>query len=196
VPLSLDADSFAKSGSFPELRIGESGKAVGGIMLRPVSDSVHVIDTCDNTLIFLSAAFSIPQGVCAPMVMRGNRLTTVSNASHAGDQLAMYLYGLGATAPGPGPSIIDRLPKPIQQFQLIFDFRPNALASPAVAGFGVTHSPPFIAYTGGGVYPINFRVPSIPVGIPSCDGVRVTSNMTVTVSGPNSFDAARICVAP
>jgi hypothetical protein len=196
VPFSLDADSFAKSGLFPELRIGENGKTMGGILLRPVTDSVHVIDTCDNTLIYLSAAFSIPQVVCAPMVMRGDRLTTVSNPSHAGDQLAMYLYGLGATVPGPGPSIIDRLPKPIQQFQLNFDFRPNALASPAVTGFGVTDSPLFTAYTGAGLYLINFRVPAIPAGIPSCDGVKVTSNMTVTVSGPNSFDAARICVAP
>src|SRR5260370_30543783 len=126
------------------------------------------------------------------MVVNGGRLDSPRNPGPGGGAVAMYLYGLGATAPGPGPSIIDRLPRPIQQFQLNFDFRPNAPASPAVAGFGVTDSPVFIAYLGAGLYQINFLVPAIPADVPLCDGVKVKSNMTVTGSGPNSFYAPQI----
>jgi hypothetical protein len=196
VPFSIHTDYLAKGEPVPQLRIGENGAVVGAVMLRPVSDSVHVIGTCDNTLIFLSAAFDIPQGFCVPMVMNGQRLDTLTNPSHVGDTLAMWLYGLGATTPGPGPDLINNLPKPIQQFRLNFDFRPNATGSPAVAGFGLTDSPRFVAYLGAGLYQINFTVPAIPAGVPLCDNVRVKSNLTVTVSGSNSFDAAQICVAP
>lgn len=196
VPFTIHTDYQAKGEPAPELRISESGTPVGGVTLRPVSDYVHVIDTCDNTLIFLSAAFDYPAGFCQPMVMNGQRLDTPLNPSHGGSLLAMWLYGLGATVPGPGPDLIDNLPKPVQQFQLNFDFRPNATGSPAVAGFGVTDSPRFVAYLGAGLYQINFVIPPIPAGVPLCDGVKVKSNLTVTVSGTNSFDAAQICVAP
>ena len=36
----------------------------------------------------------------------------------------------------------------------------------------------------------------VPAGLPACDGVRIKSNLTVTVTGPNSSDAAQICVLP
>src|SRR5260370_2503781 len=114
-PFSIHADYLAKGEPLPQLRIGENGKTVGGIMPAAVSDNVHVIDTCDNTLIFLSAAFDVPQVACSPMVMNGARLASPTNPGHAGSALAMYLYGLGATTPGPGPSIIDRVPSPIHQ---------------------------------------------------------------------------------
>jgi len=65
-----------------------------------------------------------------------------------------------------------------------------------VAGFGVTASPLFAAYSGAGTYQVNFQVPQIPAGLPACDGQKIKSNLTVTISGSNSFDAAQICVAP
>jgi hypothetical protein len=63
-----------------------------------------------------------------------------------------------------------------------------------VPGFGVTSAPLFAAYVGAGTYQVNFAVPQVPAGLPPCDGVRIKSNLTVTITGPNSSDAAQICV--
>jgi hypothetical protein len=54
----------------------------------------------------------------------------------------------------------------------------------------------FAAYVGAGLYQVNFAIPPIPAGVPACDGSKIKSNLTVTISGPNSYDAAQICVVP
>ena len=198
IPFELETDFAAQDDPFPWLRINENGKPVGGVLLRPVSDNVHVINTCDDTQVFISAAISVPQNVCAHDVMVGGALNSLYNLAHAGDQLAVWLYGMGAkTQQAPDCCFSpDQLSKPVQRFELNFDFRPNAPAFPVVPGFGLTSAPLFAAYVGGGAYQVNFAVPSVPAGLPACDGVRIKSNLTVTVTGPNSSDAAQICVAP
>ena len=40
----------------PTLRVSEGGHVVGGVFLRPVSENAHVLNTCDATLIYISAA--------------------------------------------------------------------------------------------------------------------------------------------
>jgi hypothetical protein len=130
--------------------------------------------------------------------MVGNALNSLYNLAHAGDQLAVWLYGMGAkTQQAPDCcNSPDQLSKPVQSFQLNFDFRPNAPPFPVVPGFGLTNAPLFTAYVGGGLYQMNLAVPPVPAGLPACDGVKIKSNLTVTVTGPNSSDAAQICVAP
>lgn len=198
VPFELETDYAINEDPQPWLRISENGKQVGGVALRPVTDSVHVINTCDDSQIFISAAYTVPGNVCAPVVMVGGSLNSLYNLAHGGDQLAVWLYGMGAkTQPAPGCcNSPDQLSRPVQDFQLNFDFRPNAPASPVVPGFGLSSAPSFAGYTGLGTYQVNFAVPPVPAGLPACDGVKIKSNLTVTVTGPNSFDAARICVAP
>jgi hypothetical protein len=83
----------------------------------------------------------------------------------------------------------------VTDVQLNFDFRPNAPASPPVAGFGITAAPVYFGYTGGGLYQVNFAIPPVPRGLPACDGNKITSNLTVTIAGRNSNDAAKLCVA-
>ena len=168
------------------------------MILHPVTDSVHVINTCDDSQIFLSAAFSVPQNICSPMVMVGSLLNSLYNLAHAGDELAVWLYGMGAiTRAAPNCCAIpDQLSKPVEQYQLNFDFRPNVPASPAVAGFGVTAAPLFAGHVGAGTYQVNFLVPPVPAGLPACDGVKIKSNLTVTITEANSYDAALLCVAP
>ena len=195
IPFTLHSNYASLGEPPPQLRISENGITVGTVLLRPVSDFVHVLNTCDGTLVYLSAAYSVPQDVCTPAVMVGDKLNSLYNLAHAGDQLAMWLYGLGPISAGSGGAVLpENLAKPVQSFQLNFDYRPNVPASPAVPGFGVTAAPVFAAYTGG-TYQINFVVPPVPAGTPACDGVKVKSNLTVTVTGANSFDAALLCVA-
>lgn len=189
IPFSLHTDYAAKGEPMPELRISEQGAPAGGILLWPVSDGVHVLNTCDGTLIYISAAATLPPGACVPVVMDAFRLKSPLNPAHGGEQVAMYLYGLGAVTQTGNP-----LPKPLGEFLLNFDFRPNAPASPVVPGFGTLRSPMFTGYVNGGLYVVNFVIPPVPDGVPACDGTTVRSNLTVTLTGPNSYDAAQLCV--
>ena len=198
IPFELETDFASKNHAAPILRISEKGRQVGGVILHPVTDNVHVLNTCDDTQIYLSAAYSVPQNICSPAVMVGNALNSLYNLAHAGDVLAVWLFGMGAKTATP-PNCCnspDDLSKPVQPFQLNFDFRPNVPASPAVPGFGITSAPAFAAFTGAGTFQLNFVVPPVPAGLPPCDGVKVKSNLTVTFTGPNSYDAAQLCVAP
>jgi len=182
----------------PALRVTQNGKAAGGVSLRPLADNVHVLNTCDDSQIFISAAYSVPQNVCTPVVMVNNQLNSLYNLAHGGDQLAMWAYGLGAkTEQSPQCcNSPEQLAKPVQQVTFNFDYQANAPASRAMPGLGQTADPTFAAYVGGGVYQLNFVIPAPPADLPACDGVKVNSNLTVTVTGPNSQDAAQLCVAP
>jgi len=197
VPFELETDYVAKGDPAPILQVSENGKVVGGVSLHPVSDNVHIVNTCDDSQIYISAAYSVPQNVCAADVMDNGLLNSLYNLAHGGDEIAVWLYGMGAvTAQAPGCCVSpDQLSKPVQPFQLNFDFRPNAPASPAVPGFGVTAPPLFAVYVAG-LYQVNLQVPPVPSGLPACDGVKIKSNLTITFTGPNSYDAAQICVAP
>jgi len=174
-------------GNSPILRVSEGGQMVGTVLLRAVSDNIHVLNTCDGTLISISAAYSVPGDICAPVALDNFELNSLYNLAHSGDGVAAYAYGLGALANGN----VDAPSQLIQTFQVSFDFRPNAAASRVGSGFGLTAAPAFVGYTGGGTYQINFAIPSIPDGLPACDGVAIKSNLTVTISGPNSFELSR-----
>ena len=196
VPFELETNFVANNDPAPQLRISENGAPVGAVSLLPVTDSVHVLNTCDDSQVSISAAISVPQNICAPVVMVGGALNSLYNLAQSGQELAVWLYGMGAITP-PGPNCCnspDQLSQPVQSFQLNFDYRPNAPAFPVVSGFGVTSAPVFMAYVGGGLYQVNFIVPPAPTGLPACDGVKIKSNLTVTLTGPNSSDAAQICV--
>ena len=179
-------------GNAPRLRVSENGQVVGTVLVRAVTDNVHVLNTCDYTLISISAADSVPKDICAPVALSHNRLNSLYNLSHSGDGVAAYAYGLGARA----NDSFGADSQLVQPYQVSFDFRLNASASRVVTGFGPISAPLFVGYAGGGTYQINFSIPQVPLGLPACDGVAIKSNLTVTISGPNSFDAVPLCVAP
>lgn len=194
IPFSL------RMGIFPYLRISENGAPVGAVLLRPVSDRIHVINTCDGTQMLVGASSSAPPDICTPAVLVNARLNSLYNLVRGGDHLAMWAFGLGAVTaqapPATDPVSPDRVIKPVEFVRLNFDYRPNAPASPAIPGYGLTGEPTFVGHIGAGSYQINFAVPPVPPGVPPCDGVKIKSNLTVTISGPNSFDAAHLCVQP
>ena len=95
-------------------------------------------------------------------------------------------------------------PVPTQTtFTLDFNYHANALAAkPGTPG----PQPLFAGLTPGyvGLYQVNFVVPPVPMGTRPCEDTGdmlipgrnpVLSNLTVSVGGAVSFDAARICVA-
>jgi uncharacterized protein (TIGR03437 family) len=196
IPFELETQPGA--GKSPALRISANGKLVGGVAIRAVTDNVHVLNTCDDTQTYISAAYSIPQDLCAPVVMVNNKLNSLYNLARGGDSLALWAYGLGAKTEQKTPccNSPEEFSNPVHPVTLNFDYRVNAPASRAVPGFGQTADPFFAAYVNGGMYQVNFTLPATPAGLPACDGVTVKSNLTVTVTGSNSQDAAQLCVAP
>ncbi len=66
-------------------------------------------------------------------------------------------------------------------------------------GYGLTGKPLLaVGAPWGGLYQVNFIVPPPPAGtiLAECDGKIIRSNLTVTLSGINSFDSASFCVRP
>ena len=168
VPFELETDP--SSISFPIFRVTDNGKPAGGVGLRPIADNVHVLNLCDDTQTFVSAAYSVPQDVCASVVMGQNKLNSLYNLAHGGEELAMWVYGMGAKTEQAANCCMtpEQLSKPVQTFMLNFDFRANAPASPAIAGIGLTGTPNFAVYVGG-LYQVNFRLPAVPADVPRCD---------------------------
>jgi uncharacterized protein (TIGR03437 family) len=194
IPFSLKNTNIP----FPLLRIKDNGAPVGAVSIRGVSDKIHIMNTCDATLIIVGAASTAPPNICTPAVLVNGALNSLYNLVKPGDHLAMWAYGLGnlnPEAPPPNTDPATVFPPPAF-LRLNFDYRPNAPASPAVPGHGVTATPEYIGHMGHGSYQINFAVPAPPAGLPTCDGVNIKSNLTVTLSGPNSYDAAQLCVDP
>ena len=113
--IPFELESYGAAGDpFPQLRISQNGTPVGGVSLIPVTDNVHVLNTCDYDQIYISAAFSVPQKVCAADVMGGAGLylNSLYNLARGGDELAMWLFGMGATTvPSAILMNIDRAPK-------------------------------------------------------------------------------------
>ena len=140
----------------------------------------------------------------------GSRVTLNSPAK-SGEELVMWVSGLGQTMPPvlagqPSPS-----PAPVTAaaFQLYFDYRPNSAAyrpyCPAPQGCGAVQ-PLFSGLTPGyaGLYQVNFVVPAPPAGTPPCNDntphnipnpSSVFSNLTVSIFYV-SLDGAEICVDP
>ena len=46
----------------PQLQISQNRTPLGAVSLSPVSDNVRVMNTCDDTLLVIPAAVSVPQG--------------------------------------------------------------------------------------------------------------------------------------
>ena len=190
IPFELNPE-----GDQSALRFKEHGTAFADVALNAVTDSVHVINSCDQTGISLSLASGLPAGTCAPMVMhaRGPLISSTSPAT-PGETLVLWAYGLGAID---HPIISDccaspdQLPLASQPFTMSFS-SPDP-ARPVLRRL-VVAAPTYAGMVGAGVYQVQFVVPDAPSDIARC---RLKSgNLKVLLSGPNSADAAEICVKP
>lgn len=185
--LSPDADS-------PALVINDRGRDLSPIPLRPVLDRIHILNSCDMVAVFVGV-FSQLQEQCSPVITHANGSpVTRQNPAHPGEVLVAWAYGLGV--PG-GSAVAGGISWRVAQNppELHFQYRPNA------AGMRVIQQPGTRpVFTGlmapWGLYQTNFAIPELPAGLAlsACDGVEIRSNLTITFSGANSQDSARICV--
>ncbi|SPE24042.1 exported hypothetical protein [Candidatus Sulfopaludibacter sp. SbA3] len=190
IPYELDP----ASGDQAQLNVQENGATSAQVVLNPVTDSVHVINTCDQTGIFLSIAVGLPDGSCVPIVMHPGGLVTPTSPAKPGETLVLWAYGLGAIdhpVPNPCCSSPDQLPLAAQPFNLSFSYL-DAGAFP-MRRLGVA-TPSYTGMTGAGLYQVQFVVPAAPASLSPCSGR--SGNLTVQVSGPASADTATICLQP
>lgn len=191
------------------LRIAGPNGNQASILLQPQLAAIHIMQQQDTVL---AAEAAQPVSASAAMVTHaGGTIVDATNPAQAGEELVMYVVGLGATGPvvktgaaSPSPAV----PVP-GCCSLRFDYTPNALPSPGL--IITTGDPPplpaplFVGLTPGfvGLYQANFRVPTPPQSVSPCvvsTGLEfnpfavVHSNLTVTLIGRVSFDGAGICV--
>lgn len=167
-------------------------------------DQIHIVNTSDT---FWNpqnyGGLGVSTGRPGPVVTHADGSpVSVGAPAQPGEELVIYAVGLGQTNPPLQTGKLVTAAVPTQTtYTLDFNFRPNALGTKPPPG---APQPLFAGATPGyvGIYQINVVVPDIPPGTPPCDAPSraldrniVESNLTVSVGGDYSFDAARICVA-
>ncbi len=179
------------------LTISDQGGHVATISVIPISDQIHVVRSLDTIVGGQGGG-----GVAAVVHADGSYVSADSPAK-TGETLSIYAVGLGITV----PSVMSGAPSPAvtlstaqQTFRLHYDFQPNSAPSPGLSddsrlGTLPTPGPLFVGLTPGfvGLYQVNFVVIGPPQGTFPCGG-SVSSNFTITLVGPASFDGADICV--
>lgn len=182
------------------LVVHEGDKSSDPVFLQTMTNSIHVIRTCDS--IFIPQAAS-----CQPVVTHADgRLVTQFSPASPGEVLVAYALGLGDTVPSAVTGAAAQAAQLRTPVELHFDFTPNAPATDTRRLTGTTISPLYAGLVAGavGLYQINFRVPDVPRQLTRCGG-SVLSNLTVSMGqsptpnalgDPGSFTGVGICVQP
>jgi len=165
-----------------------SEKSGPGMSLRvyPVVHQIHVLTSCLSTGVS-SVYATYP---CCPTITHGD-FSAVSWSSPAmpGEELVIFAFGLGV--PDTPVNAVSATPAAGVRVS-----RPIRLSFTGIAEQnGIT--PEYVGLVGGeaGVYQINFQVPQVAPGIPTCTAQNPT-NLTMTIQGTSSSDQAAFCVQP
>jgi hypothetical protein len=192
----------------PELVVSENGNVSKAFRVFPLSDNLHVINTCD---VFPSPKVA-SAGFCVPLVTHANgTVVTVDAPAQASEEIVIWAFGLGATTPTPKTGQASPTPAATLSSFLYFqfDFRINAVPSPPYINpliLAPVQAPIFAGLTPGqvGLYQINVRIPNTIPAVGSCGTTcsptkcslynTVQSNLTIDIGANFSFDGAAICV--
>jgi len=189
IPYELDPGSTDQA----SLQVLENGVTSAQVLLNPVTDNVHVINTCDQTGIFLSIAAGLPAGSCVPIVMHAQGpLVSAAAPAVPGETLIAWAYGLGATdhpIPDACCSSPDQLPLASQPITVNFSYLDAGGFPMRRLGVAV---PSYAGMTGAGLYQVQVVVPQAPSNLLPCSGH--SGNLTLQVAGPVSADTATICL--
>ena len=123
-----------------------------------------------------------------------------------GEEIVIYALGLGTTNPAAQTGHATPSPAPVATTVAGFEYNYAINAPPsegipapfATCALGVTCPvpPAFAGLTSGtvGLYQVNVVLPPSQSIFPC--GAGITSNLTITIVGSESYDGAAICVAP
>jgi hypothetical protein len=179
-----------------EISFTENGETGKSFRLSPVLDSIHVLTNCGDTR--MDDYGALP---CQSLVTHadGSLVSVWGKVAKPGETLVIYAYGLGATDPAVKTGEASPVAGIAAPVRIDLDFRPNAgpsrLRSSLGYGPAASTQASYVGLVPGavGLYQINFQVPQPPPGTPRC-GSGIDSNLTVTIQGAQSLDAARLCV--
>jgi hypothetical protein len=149
-----------------------------------------------------------PDQIQAIAVIRSNgTIITAGNPADAGENLALFAYGLGAVSPEVAAGQTPPSPPATASgnFTLYYDVRYDAPPYYDPSNSLAQIQPDFIGLVPGlaGLYQINFKAPVVPAdnrGCPIIGGIVFTiifhSNVTINLRGNGSFNGIGICVKP
>lgn len=191
------------------------------VAVTPVRDNIHVLTACDSQANFLQGG---RKDECASIITHADgTLVTVGSPAKPGETVVIYAFGLGQTTPAVKSGEASPIPAPTlgpensflpRAVALVLDHSINAGSSRPYITPNASNNvvlPDFVGLTPGqvGLYQINVKLPNgpphydplIPLG--GCDysaseniyGI-IRSNLTITIAGSDSFDAAAMCIEP
>lgn len=174
------------------LEVKENGKTFAVVPVRAVTDKVHIISSCDDSVVYYSVFGEEGLTQCTAAVVRPRGgLIKPGRPVSPGEQLVAFGYGMGDTNPHPAQS---------------GPFVPALTKQPFILRYAVAGGPVFWAQAPDGValqaaagtYQVHFTVPPLPENtpLPACGERGLYGNLTVTISGIHSTDRFELCVTP
>ena len=206
MPAELPSYYPGESGSvtLSSLVVSFNGTPVASSALNPLRDAIHILTDCDP---FAPLPLTRgPGGPCFPLAVHADGTPLSRTPATSGETIILFALGMGATNPSVSAGAIPAGPAPtVAAYGLDFEFQPNRLGHlpPYPSGQRSGYLQP--AYAGlapgyPGLYQINITLPAAPAGLVPCGGgdggVEVFSNLTISLVGITSYDAAPICMAP
>jgi uncharacterized protein (TIGR03437 family) len=173
--------------NFARLEIDYQGAEVASVFLNPVSDRIHLLNTCD-------AVMDLP-AACLPVVTHADgSLVSRQNPALQGEVIKLALVGLGNPVervqsgfPGPGAAPL------VDGVMLALDARSNGAPAPPPAALAIPAGDIRLRSGTVGIYDLTLTVPPMPADAAPCNG-SVLSNLTISVARAASVGGAGICV--
>ena len=206
IPFELDVANGHTKEQVAELTVSENGNVSKAFRILPITDNLHILNTCDAFPSEGSFGNS-----CNAVVTHGDGTPVTANSpAKAGETVVIYAFGLGQTSPAVKTGEASPMPAAsvFSGVSIQFDFRPNAGPSrpyinPLIMA-PVVFGPVFVGLTPQqvGLYQINLRIPDNLPPLQPCGAAAVVAantvqtNLTLDIGGVTSFDGAAICVQP
>ncbi len=175
-----------------------SGQGLG-VRVLPVTDQVHILNSCTDNIgtVGIEGSSVYASYPCVPAITHADSSwVTAANPAKPGEELIAYAYGLGS----PATSFDITGGTPAGGVALV---KPFTISFPGIASAAGVH-PDYVGLLAGnvGLYQINFHVPSVPAGLALCTTAGNSQlatnpfNITVSLMGTASVDQASFCVKP
>jgi uncharacterized protein (TIGR03437 family) len=181
--------------NFARLEISYNGAPANFLILNPVLDRIHILNSCD-------AAAGVPRPTaCLPLIARPDgSLVSRDNPAQPGEVLTASVVGLGpvpvgsVSIPVATGAVTPQQAPAVEGVLVGFDTRVNGSPAAPLPSSSIPANSAQLQPGSVGIYQITLSVPSLPPGTPAC-GSTVQSNLTINFTRLTSSDGVGICVA-